>query len=162
MFQSLVRASFCMVAGVLLQGPGCLTVPLPEDSGGSSVDRDHIRVRFLNQSNWALDVQFYATGEVGDAETVLFLDANQVTAEIGLAGRGLILAWETDEIVLLCDNARTIGTRGGDFLNAEGGESAGTGEQRVFVLGEQYNCEETITIVYRGDGDTFETSYLVD
>ena len=159
MFQSLARVSLCFFSGVLLETTSCLVTTIPGDSDGSSVTRDSIRVRFVNQSNWALDVQFYATAETGDAETVLFLDANLVTANIGLAGRGVIDAGQTDEIELPCTNAQTIGTRGGEFLDSESGESAGTGQQRIFALGEQYNCEETITFIYRGIDDT---DYLVD
>ena len=124
--------------------------------------RDNIRVRFVNQSNWALDVQFYATAETGDAETVLFLDGNRVTADIGFSGTGLIPQADTDEIERLCTNARMIGTRGGEFRDADTGESVGTGEQRVLVLDQQYTCEETITIIYTASGDSFETSVLVD
>ena len=162
MFQSVVQASFCVVAGALLQATSCLVTSLPEDSDGSSVARDYVRVRFINQTDRVLDVQFYATAEAGEAETVLFLDGNRITADIGLAGSGLIAAAQTDEIELLCLNARTIGTRGGEFLDPESGALAGTGQQRVLVLDQQYNCEETITLIYKASGSNFDTSYLVD
>jgi hypothetical protein len=165
----LSRLSMITFAAVLLQST-CNVAPLPDgsngdngsDGNGSSVASDRVRVRFVNRTTWALDVQFYAAPETGDPATALFIEANRITTDIGFAGSGLLPVLDTDEILLDCANAQMIGTLGGEFLDPETGEASGTGQQRSLTIDQQFTCQETITFIYKMDGETFQTSILVD
>ncbi|UCD27745.1 MAG: hypothetical protein JSV03_11635 [Planctomycetota bacterium] len=164
MFHNLIKSALCLTAGVLLQTSSCLIDASVEP--GSDVDPNNVRIRFVNQSSQALDVLFYATAadltNPADVDTVLFTPANQVIANIGFAGSGLIPAGETDEITLNGANARTLGTRGGAFINKDTGEHLGTGQQRVFSINLQYSCGDTLSIVYKATATGYETSWLLN
>ncbi|MHC4442081.1 MAG: hypothetical protein ACYTA5_05750, partial [Planctomycetota bacterium] len=133
---------------------------------GSTVDANSVRIRFLNQSTQALDVQFYATASdltnPADVNTVLFASGNQVTADIGFAGTGLIPAGKSDEITLDCAAARTLGTLGGRFVNENTGEQVGTGQQRAFSIDLQYSCGDTLSIIYQATSNGYQTTWMLD
>lgn len=146
------------VSGLLtlaLMQTTCTTVIAPPDGPPDGTPATQITVRFVNQTLSALDVEFYASSQaLGDPEAVLFLDGNRITAEIGFAGTGLIPAFQSDEILVNCDGARSIGTRGGRFVNSDTGVETGRGQQRVASLDLQYTCGDLVTITYSGAGDT--------
>jgi len=163
---SLIRTSFCLLGAILMEATTCdiESIPIIIDDGlpAAVVSDDSVRVRLLNQSGSALAVQLYASATAGDAETVLFTEANEIVAGIGFAGTGLIPAGDNDEALLLCDDAVMIGTRGGQFVDADTGDVLGTGQQRYLELGAQFDCGDTISIIYRQSGDEYHTSLLLD
>lgn len=167
MFHNLIQSAICLTAGVLLQTSSCLVDANVQPTGGSSqVDTNLVSIRFLNQSSQALDVQFYATAtdliNPADVNSVLFTSANHIVANIGFAGSGLIPAGDSDEITLACAGAHTLGTLGGRFVNENSGEQVGTGQQRAFSINLQYNCGDTLSIIYSGSADGYTTTWQMD
>lgn len=147
--------------GAFLQQATCTATIVPDPI--VLPGEDEIDVRFVNQTTRALDVQFYASSALfGDAQQPLFVDANRITAGIGFAGQGVLDALSDDQITLSCAAARTIGTQGGRFLDADTGVEVGTGEARVQGVGFGYDCGDIITITYRRVNNTFQTSISVE
>ena len=174
MLTPLIRSSFSLLLGVLLQTSSCTISAddLVDDGSGDSSGGDsgvadaapsgQIRVQLVNDSDYAVAVQLYATDQTGDAATVLFVEDNLITANVGFAGTGLLPAGEDDEILLNCDSAVMVGTLGGEFVDADTGEVQGTGQQRVLEQDLQFVCTETITLTYRENDDDFSTTLRLD
>ncbi len=165
MLQSLVYSVLTLISGVVLSTTSCVTVvntpPTGNNGGGSAPEK--ITVRFLNLTVFALDPLFYASSQpLGDVEVILFTPSNQIFADIGFAGRGIIPAGEPDEITIDCDQAVTIGTRGGQFINQDTGAAVGTGQQRFAGIGTIYQCGDTITLTYRAEGEGFATGLAAE
>ena len=170
MFQMIIHSIATVLAGVVLSSGSCITVidtPPPGNGGGNGNGgggtTETLRIVIINDSPWALDPQLFATSAaLGDPEQMLFIGGNQVTTGIGFAGGGLVPGGETDEVTLDCEEAITIGTRGGRFLNPDTGTLIGAGEQRVAGIQISYECADVITLRYRADGETFSTSLQVE
>jgi hypothetical protein len=175
--RSLVFSRIALVSIVLVSLPlaGCtVTVadPNPPADGNNDADDNRqppppsniIKVRFINETDVAVDVQFYASAtpvDANDIDNTLFVPGNLRTLSIGFAGLGVIPPGEVDEITLDCSNASAIGTKGGLFTDVETGELLGAGRQRFLLIDNQYGCNDTITIFYKPDGDTYNTTFLV-
>jgi hypothetical protein len=157
-------ASICVVA-VWLFGAQCVTTPdvEPGDGGGGGAGTSKVTVRLVNGSpTAAVDVLLYATGQaVTNADTELFLPANQQLAGIGFAGSGILQPGQVDEVQLDCTAAAAIGTLGGAFLNADTGTQIGTGTRYVLVQGSQFQCGSTITFTYAPSGSGFRTDLAI-
>ena len=159
---TILRALLAAGTGALLQVTSCVTVTNnPPASGGGNSTPTQIQIRFVNASPSALDAEFFATATATGDPAALFVAGNQITAGIGVAGRGVIEAGGNDAISVDCANAATIGTKGGTFLDGEG-NVLGHGAQRILSLGGAYSCGETITFTYQGAGGSFSMAYLVD
>ena len=158
---TILRALFAVTTGTLLQVGSCVTVTRNDspDPGGTP-SPTQVTVRFVNASPNALDVEFFASATATSDPATLFVGTNQITAGIGVAGRGVIEAGGSDSINVDCANAATISTKGGLFLDTEG-VVLGQGTQRILSLGTAYSCGETITFTYQGAGSSFSTSYIV-
>jgi hypothetical protein len=157
---SILRALFAVGTGALLQTGSCFTVTQnpPTDTGTPAATQ--IKVRFVNASAAALDPEFFATATATSDPAALFVPASQITAGIGVGGRGILQAAGDDSIDVDCANAATIGTKGGTFLDGEG-NALGHGTQRILSLGSAFSCGETITFTYQGAGGAFSTGYVV-
>lgn len=180
MIETIFRSALGVLTGVVLQASSCtsgigvdvngdgVNVDVNVDSstdggGGGVVPSDSVRVRFANRTPHALDVEFHAADTVGDdIPAALFVAANEIKEGLGFAGTGLIDKGGTDELTLPCVDAAVIGTLGGTFVNPDGGELIGTGQQRVAVKGLQYDCGESITFIFDDSGSTFETSLVIN
>ena len=173
MFRFIAQAIAGVLTIVLLAAASCITVvdtPSPGgggggggDGGGGSGTPTTITVRFVNNSPWALDPQFYTTSAaLGDPEQILFLPGNQVRTGFGFAGSGLIPGGQTDQVTLNCEQAITIGTRGGQFVDQDSGTEQGTGQQRVAGIQLSYSCGDTITLTYHANGEVFTTGPNVE
>lgn len=139
----------------------------PQTQPADTAD-DELTVRFVNQTEYALDVEFYVATTlpadislyaVGDA---LFVSENQVISGIGLAGRGLIPSQESDLITLTCADTAALGTLGGLLLGSEG-EEIGAGDQRFAARDLDFTCGDVITFLYKPkDGGGFDTVIVVE
>lgn len=165
MIQSLFKLAFSLAGAVVLQSGNCISLDLIDDvidRGPGGVASDSIRVRFVNQTSWALGVQFHVSAVQGQPDSVLFISANQITQGIGFAGQGFIPPGDVDEVLLGVAQARMIGTLGGDFVDPDTGESAGTGQRRVLILDQQYFGGETITFVFAEVFGRYETRLRIE
>jgi hypothetical protein len=158
-----------LLVSPLLMGQGCgFTVTLPdEDSGdgnpvGSPVAENTVLFRFVNASEMlGVDVEFFATGSaVTDFDAELFIDENQVTA-VGLFGRGVVPGMDTDEVEVECSEALNVGTRGGEFLDADTGEVLGRGKQFIFTRDVNFICGDVITFEFFEREDEFTTEISI-
>jgi hypothetical protein len=80
---------------------------------------------------------------------------------IGFAGSGLVPAGQTDEVILPCDQALSVGTLGGRFVNQDTGAQVGAGSRYVLVQGSQFQCGSTITFTYVPSGTGFRTDVSI-
>ncbi len=164
-------ATVAVLCGLMLAVPGCPFTNLGNQNQGDQnqtvfgtymavsatppASSGKIRVVFRNLAiNYAVDVQFYATGNpVVDPDTDLFVEPNRVLGPaedpIGWAGTGLIPAGNEDSIELDCAAARVIGTLGGEFVTEDTGVGVGTGTRRIAVQEQQFNCGEVITFTFQ-------------
>lgn len=91
-----------------------------------------VTVRFVNRSsNAAVDVQFFST-QSSELELPddLFDESFSVRRDIGLAGTGILPPSVTDTIDIPCTANLTLGTKGGQFSDAETGDPLGIGDPR--------------------------------
>ena len=116
--------------------PGCSVDVLAGFRGpsgnGQGDDDQTVRIRFVNLAvNEAVNVEFYATDDPLELlPDDLFVDENLVTANIGVAGLGIIEPSAVDSIDFPCTEGLTIGTLGGIFLDNDSGELRGVGTAR--------------------------------
>ncbi|NLX14099.1 MAG: hypothetical protein GXY44_10660 [Phycisphaerales bacterium] len=176
MWQALAGWAFCISSGFLMAIPSCpVNVQVNPVGGGNSATPETyepglpintITIRFINESDYGLDVQFYVAetlpdelllGELVDA---LFLPGNKVTAGIGLSGQGIIPPQDSDFITIPCSQAAAVGVLGGLFLGPEG-EQMGYGTQRYVTAGN-YTCNGVITFYYRPTTYGFETILMTE
>lgn len=170
MLQWMCSVLLTATAGIVMQTGGCASVISPGQDGeptepdAPAQPANTITVRFANESASALDVQFFASpNPPGDDIAMTFFDAaNQIVTDIGFAGTGIIASEATDILTLNCSDAATIGTLGGEYLNADSGLVVGTGKQRVAQLGLQYDCGDRVTFIYLFNGDAFDTTLVID
>jgi hypothetical protein len=167
MFDMLIRSSLVLLAGLTMQVGSCIAldvpgIPNPPGNNGSQIGSDELRIRLINDTDWAVDVQLYAARTTGDPDAVLFEADNKITAGIGFAGQGFIPAHDADEVVLEADAVAMLGTLGGEFLDEETGESVGAGHRRILTRSLQYLGGDTITFIFHGDTDDFGTSVVLD
>lgn len=180
MTETLMRAALGVLTSVVLQASNCtsgvgvgvdvnadgVNVDVNVDAGGGgssgAVPSDSVRVRFVNQSPYALDVEFHAAESAGeDIAAALFVAENEIREGLGFAGTGLIDKNGSDDLTLPCADVAVVGTLGGRFVNPDGGQLIGTGRQRLAVKGLQYTCGETITFVFDDAGSAFTTSLVI-
>ncbi|HOB74370.1 MAG TPA: hypothetical protein PKG54_07580 [Phycisphaerae bacterium] len=165
MTQRFTRLALCVLA-VFLPAIACITVTNESGDDGRGGGRtfttslaitspgasssDTITVRLVNATaTRAVDVQLFATGQgVGDLDTEFFIPANQLLADIGFAGSGILVPASDDQITLACADALIVGTLGGRFLNEDTGEEIGTGSRFVLFQGSQFACGSTITFTF--------------
>jgi hypothetical protein len=129
--------------------------PLPEA---------RVAVRFANTTlNEAVNVQFYGSSDILEqVPDDLFADPeNLVTANLGIAGTGLIEPGERDEIILDCDENLIFGTLGGLFLDNESGDERGNGERRWVEQRALGICGGTVTFVFTQEGEGYRTRLMV-
>lgn len=162
--------------GLMAATAGCVDLLTAVDPGandntfdsGSPVGRpndEQVLVRFANGTrSEAVDVQFFVSNStLATLPDDLFAnETNRQTASIGIAGSSLIAPGKGDQIILPCDANLTIGTQGGDFRDAESGEPRGQGEPRWVQDKGLGLCGGTVTFVYLGDGQEFQTRVTVE
>ncbi len=122
-----------------------------------------VLVRFWNNTaDLAVDVQFYAADEPLDTlPGDLLIDDYRVTRSIGLAGRAIIAPGMADAISYPCTENLTLGTAGGEFLEAETGDFRGAGIPRWVQNGPLGLCGLTVTFEFSTNGETFSTQLTV-
>lgn len=121
-------------------------------------------VRFRNYlTAEAVRTQFYASTEpLGTIPDDLFVEENLVTANIGLAGSGLLEPLSEDSIALTCTGDITVGTLGGEVLDPESGEVLGQGEMRWVEEAPLGLCGGVVTINYIQDEDGYDARITIE
>jgi len=159
---ALVLLAIPLCAGQMC-GLGVADLPGPMDDGTTEAPST-VRIRFVNASaRYALDVQFYASAAgVGDPSAELFIPEKRIVGDIGFAGTGLIPAGQIDSTELACTNATTIGTLGGRFVDQDTGQQVATGQQRLYGLGAQYMCGDTITFRFYEAGASVGIQLVIE
>jgi len=150
---------------------GELAVLVPSDTddpqaSGQTADPEQLEeqtvlIRFVNNTvEEAVDVQFYATNDQLEMlpDGLFDQEGYLVTTDVGVAGSGLIEPGKSDAISFPCTDSLSIGTLGGAFLDNDSGEQRGQGEARWLQEGGLSLCGATVTFVFSGDGETFDTS----
>ena len=133
--------------------------PQPSNGGssGGAAD-DQISVRFLNDSDAAVDTQFYATNDLlDDPSEDLFQPQYRIQTGVGLAGSGLLEVDTDDEITFPCTDNTVVGTEGGEFQDPDLGTLLATGQQRILRLGDNFDCGNTIIFAYTGSNGNYTT-----
>ena len=178
MFNLLAHRAFCLTASFLMGMVSCPNVTIEQPTGGDDsgstapdptdpvVPMNVITVRFINETSYGLDVQFYAAAALpadvtlAQLPAVLFAEGNRITEGLGLSGQGVIPAGDSDSTLLDCGVAAAIGTKGGLLLGPEG-EEVGFGTQRYATVGN-YVCGDVLTFYFRTAGDGFETLLVTE
>lgn len=167
------RLAWRIVPGVLLlampgmfgcsSGLGELFSAAVTVSGRLEPNQDIVLIRFRNLSAWeAVDVGFYATNdELVTLPDDLLVDAFLVSANLGVAGTGIIQPLQDDIIEFPCTPQLTIGTDGGTFLDNDSGELRGVGTARWAQQGPLSLCGTGVTFVFSKEGDEFRTVLLI-
>lgn len=124
---------------------------------------DEVLVRFRNLARLeAVDVEFYASNEpLTVLPDGLFQEVNRVTANIGVAGTGIVQPSRADAIAFKCTEHLTMGTTGGSFRDNETGQARGIGTMRWVQEGPLGLCGRVVTFEFRADGEGFLTLVLV-
>jgi hypothetical protein len=148
---------------------GCTSgVAVTADGGGSSQPSnggtsggaadDQIKVRFFNDSDAAVDTQFYATNDLLEDPTEdLFQPQYRIQTGVGLAGSGLLEVNTDDEIGFPCTENTIVGTEGGEFQDPDLGTLLATGQQRILRVGDNFDCGNTIIFAYTGSSGNYTT-----
>lgn len=175
MWHSLAGWAFCISSSFLMSIASCpgLNIQVSQGGGSDSADTlepglpaNTITVRFINETGYGLDVQFYVAETLpddlplGQLTDALFAPENQVTLGIGLSGQGIIPPNDSDLINLPCGQAAALGTLGGRFLGSKG-EEMGYGRQRYVTRGH-YTCDGVITFYFRPATGGFETILVTE
>jgi hypothetical protein len=143
----------------------------PNDNGSPENVADKVLVSFRNLTDdEAVDVEFYfAEGDLENLPGDLFVDENRVGSDvliqdqgIGMANLATLRPGEVDSITLDCDRGLTLGTTGGEFLDAETHEARGAGTMIWLVQDAQFFCGAVIEFRFSSDGDGFKTTYSLD
>ncbi|MBN1513003.1 MAG: hypothetical protein JXB13_13390 [Phycisphaerae bacterium] len=166
----------CGLAGVfaiIAALTGCAAGPAPEGAQGpptngntpgentnSSLPGDaSVLVRFVNETNSVVEVQFHATlDDIGSSEESLFAPQYLVIDGIGVAGTGLLIPRSADTIEWHCSDGLVIGVAGGRFLDPDSGAELGTGTPRMVQQGLVFDCGATITFTYQETGYGYTVS----
>ncbi len=145
-----------MMADMPLLGGGTQTA---EDM----VAEDMVMIGFRNLAiSEAVDVEFYATNEpLENLPDDLFVAENLVTANLGVAGTGIVEPWRQDVIEFPCTSSLTVGTRGGNFMDSESGEPRGTGSARWAQEGPVGLCGSIVTFEFSGSDGDFTTTLKI-
>ncbi|HUU82598.1 MAG TPA: hypothetical protein VM243_03745 [Phycisphaerae bacterium] len=158
-----ILAAACMVgcggAVAVTGGGGGGGDAEPDNDGGSGggAGQDEISVRFINDSDAAIDTQFYATNDVlDDPGEDLFQPQYHIEADIGVAGSGLLDVDADDEITFPCSDNTVIGTEGGEYYDSSGALLA-TGQRRILSVGDNFDCGNTIIFAYIGSNGEYTT-----
>ena len=146
--------SLCAALTSTVLVPGCgldLIVGGGSSAEGSGAVRpNEVLVRFINRTlNEAVDVQFHATNEpLESLPDDLFVEENLLRRGIGLAGSGILGPRQGDQITFPCTADLTIGTAGGQFLDAETGDERGVGQPRWVQESPLGLCGFVVTIEF--------------
>jgi hypothetical protein len=127
------------------------------------LSQDAVLIRFRNLTGGeAVDVSFHATNAaIGMLPDDLFSDGNLVTANIGVAGTGIVQPLQEDIIDFPCTSTLTIGTQGGTFLDNNSGEVRGAGPPRWAQEGPLSLCGRFVTFVFSKNGEVFQTDLII-
>lgn len=129
-----------------------------EDPVDQGVPADEIVVRLINNSDVDVDTQFYFANEpLEDPSEDLFAAQYRVQTGLGVAGTGIIQAGTEDELGRPCSEATYVGTDGGEFLNPDSGELAGTGKRRLLRIGENFDCGNTLIFAFTEENGEYDS-----
>jgi hypothetical protein len=141
--------------------PGC-AVEIPDPGNGDPngdpqpTPGPTVTIRFANLTDLAVLADVYVSTNGADLDPeVIFTDDNQLTEGVGLASTGVLVPQSTDETEVACIDGIVVATTGGEFRDADTGESLGVGPQRILQEGLVFDCGAIITFVYRLDAGVF-------
>lgn len=152
------------VLGCLAILPACdVTIVSPNsnsntndnESPGSQVPDPKVTLVVGNLTSVAVDAEIYiSTNGPGISAEELFVAENKFTDGIGLASSGVMEPTSDDRVEIPCADGLVIGTAGGRFLDPDTGDELGSGPPRILQEGLVFDCEATLTLVFRvEDGD---------
>jgi len=119
---------------------------------------DEVRIIFLNESDVAVDTQFYFANEpLDDPGEDLFEPRFLVQAYVGVPGTGIVLAGDESELIRPCSGTTYLGTDGGEFLDP-GGQVLATGQRRLLRVGESFDCGNTVIFAYTGAAGDYDSA----
>jgi hypothetical protein len=148
---------------VFLAAAGCeLVIPdesVPTGDAGRPVEQV-VTIAFRNLATTdAVNVEFHTTTDPAAVlPQDLFVQANEITANLGVAGTGLLIPGATDVLEIPCDASLVIGTAGGVFVDNETGETTGRGVPRWLDATSAGLCGAIVGFTFAASGDTFLTS----
>ncbi len=125
-------------------------------------DPDATTITLTNASDFALDVQFFtSTDPAVTSESDLLSEDNQFRNGIGFLSLGILSSGESVDISLACSDFLFVGTAGGEFLDANTGESiAVSTRSRLAQLGPQFDCGNRVTFLFFADSTGTPTTAL--
>ena len=162
---SLIRRAVPFPAILLLAGACAVEmpqgVPVPDGLGGGLEDVVSVGFRTLSDSD-AVNVEFYVASEpLSNLPGDLFVEANLVTANIGIAGTGIVLPRSSDTVDLPCSDTLTLGTRGGTFFDNESGEQRGVGDPRWAQASSLGLCGGIVVFTFSETANGFATDVSI-
>ncbi|MEK6798602.1 MAG: hypothetical protein AABZ12_06540 [Planctomycetota bacterium] len=111
----------------------------------------------------AVDVQFYmTTAAVSVLPDELFVPANLLRPDVGIAGTGLVLPQGGDALEIPCASGLMFGTAGGLVLDEETGEQLGVGEPRWADADALGLCGGIIFFNFSNTPDGYGTTVAID
>jgi len=110
----------------------------------------------------AVNAEFYVgAGPLTEIPDDLYVPDNLVTADLGVAGTGILEPFDTDALLLPCTPDLVIGTTGGTFSDNETGEVRGVGERRWVQAAAVGFCGREVVFDYAAEGEGFLTRITV-
>lgn len=162
-WQGVAGGSAAAAIVVLVAATGC-ELALPDESAppgdvGRPVEQI-VTIAFRNLATTdAVNVEFHTTTDpAATPPQDLFVDANKITANVGVAGTGLLIPGATDVLEVPCDANLVIGTAGGAFVDNETGEATGRGVPRWLDETSAGLCGAIVGFTFSASGDTFLAS----
>jgi hypothetical protein len=154
--------SVLFTALLALNAGGCTITVSPDGGGDGDGDGEpveSIHVVVVNETDTALDPELYVSAEAASVDE-LFEDSNKYTS-LGVGSVGVLNPGGSDEIELVCSEARVIGTAGGVFGD-DLSEPDGRGRRLVLTRDLNIFCGDTLTLRYQRTEDGFTTVYDVE
>lgn len=139
-------------------------VPDPTPGGSiGPITTDEVLIRFRNFSQTdAVNVEFFVSNNALDTlPDDLFVDEHRTSANIGVAGTGILEPLRSDETLFPCTADLVIGTTGGTFIDNDTGEVRGRGDMRWSQDAAVGLCGRRVTFGFEPVDDGFTTRMTI-
>lgn len=140
--------------------------PNPDPTPGASagpIRAGKVLIRFRNFSQTdAVNVEFFVSNNALDTlPDDLFVDEHRTSANIGVAGTGILEPLRSDETLFPCTADLVIGTTGGTFIDNDTGEVRGRGDMRWSQDAAVGLCGRSVTFRFEPVDDGFTTRMTI-
>ncbi len=155
-----------LLVPAIVAGTGCSFQPSNGDDppNGNGAEPGTVLIVFRNLSlSDAVQVNFHASeGPFGVLPDELFIEANLITRDIGVAGTGIIQPQGFDFLRdFPCSGDLVLGTSGGHFLDNESGDQTGIGPVRWAQASALGFCGGAVTFTFNSSGGQFTTEFSI-